>query len=459
LSCEAATPVPAPEPAAAKASEGLSQALESLACSNGSFVLLYATDTDQYDRIAALPSKPAFVVVDDHDLDYGPIDPSDRTHAPGYFHLNDDPEVARISVIKYIPTNYSMSKNFYNPNCPVLSDIPSSSCTNVTLDSSCTAVPIESRIAWAMDSGFDGVFFDETNSPASPDYVHDCALKVKAGYGESKLVIINPGASDPSIYPYYDRNVDIISVEHDVSSSVTGSGISAIHWMGVEDDQVNPQDGTHSLPSVDVALAHLSQFRNNGGFWYYGAPHYSQLPDDNWLQTITNAAQPGRPDCGCVAPSPQNLLQNPGFDGGLWAWNIDYAPGYSGYVVYSSENVTDCASSGSALFWGSSDGSGDVQRISQCVSVSPNTTYNFGAHIFGGSYAHCDVELYTGPGCNGYVSEAAREEWLATWWSPDERAQVMTAGDTASALVSCRSEGGGSAYFDTLYLTQAPGEF
>jgi hypothetical protein len=445
LACEGG--IPEAEPSAAGTSEGVSLALESLACSNGSFVLLYAyPDPQNFARIAALPSKPAFVVVDDFALNSGEVDPSDPAHAPGWFHTHPDPAVRQIKVIKYVPTNHSMEKNVYNASCPVISEVHHAACNNTTIDASCTPVPIETRITRAMNAGFDGIFFDETSTQASIGYVQDCASKVKDVWGDTKLVIINPGANDPVYYNYYSRKIDIISVERHVSPSVVNSGIPAIHWMAVED----------GLTSENEALPHLSTFRSNGGFWYYGTAHYAQLPNDTWLQTVTNAAQPGRPDCGCVTPDPRNLLANPGFDGSLGGWNVDSGPGTFSHV---SEDVTGCGSSGSAYLQTPWDGTADNQRIWQCVPASPNSTYNFGAHILGGSYAYCDLDFYTGGGCSGDTFNAFSALWLNVSWSPDERTQVTTPSNVASARVSCRNEGGGQAHFDTVYLTPAPGEF
>ena len=59
---------------------------------------------------------------------------------------------------------------------------------------------------------------------------------------------------------YYNRNIDLISVERHVETPVAESGIPAIHWLAVEDH----------VTDEPTAESHLSQFRANGGFWYYG---------------------------------------------------------------------------------------------------------------------------------------------------------------------------------------------
>jgi hypothetical protein len=392
--------------------------------------------------------------VDDLAADADYVDPSDPNHAPGWFHTHPDPVVQQIRVIKYIPTNYSRSGV---GTCPGQDLTPHSLCDNVPMSFNCAAVPIGTRITNAMQSGYDGVFFDETTSPASVGYVQDCAARVKNVWGAIKLVIINPGVNSSSIYAYYNQNIDIISVERHVETPVANSGIPAIHWLSVED----------GITDEGTAFAHLSQFRGNGGFWYYGTQAYSTLASDSWVQAITNAAHPGRPDCGCVMPDSRNRLMNAGFTGNLEPWVRDsgsgtftYVPGSSQDPFGNSADATGCASSGSAHLDTPWDGSADNQRIWQCVSVSPNTTYNFGVHILGaGSYAYCDLDLYTGGGCTGSVANASNGLWLNVVWSPDQRSQITTASNQVSARVSCHIEGGGSAYFDMPYLTPAPGEY
>jgi hypothetical protein len=443
------------EQKSARTSEGLSMALEYLTCPNGAFVLDYnAPNPADWQRIAALPSKPAFIVVDDWGVNAAAVDPSDTSHAPGWFHTHPDPTVQQIRVIKYVPTNHSHSGV---GACPNQDPTNHSLCDNTTMDASCAAIPITTRITRALQSGFDGIFFDETSSPASVSYVQDCAARVKDVWGDNKMVIINPGVNSSSIFAYYDRNIDIISVERHVETQVSTSGIPAIHWLAVED----------GVTAESTAETDLNTFRNNGGFWYYGATHYSQLPDDTWLTAITNASSGGRPDCGCVTPDTRNLLANPGFTNGFSGWNLDsgsgtfsWTPGSSQDVYGNNADATSCSSSGSAYLTTPWDDSADEQRIWQCVNITPNTTYNFGAHILGqGSYAYCDLDLYTGGGCSGAQLSQFSGLWLNVWWSPDQRTQITAPSNTVSARVSCHIQGGGAAYFDTLYLTPAPGEY
>ena len=102
----------------------------------------------------------------------------------------------------------------------------------------------------------------------------------------------------------------------------------------------------------------------------------------------------------------------------------------------------------------------------QCVSVSGSTTYNFGAnvHTATGSFAHCQVELFTGPGC---ASSTVRVEpdllWLNTSWGTPT-GSVTTASNEQSARVSCYNDvsstgGPGTFYVDMIYLSPAPATY
>jgi hypothetical protein len=235
--------------------------------SNGGFTVLYSNSTSDWDAVIA--QAPAFVVLGD-DVGAG-------SSAPSYFKARS----STIQVLTYIPMNYGNNGTPYNPQCGI-TNLPDGACTNTPTSYNCGAVAIQSRISTAMESGYDGVFFDETPTD-KPTYVASCAASVKQ-VGAQKLVILNPGSVPP--ISMFDDNVDIVSVEHDYTADLTGTGIPAWRWLAVED----------GVGDSATATSRLSTFQTNGGFWYYGAPSLTTVP--SWLATEMNASEPGVPNCG-----------------------------------------------------------------------------------------------------------------------------------------------------------------
>jgi hypothetical protein len=117
-----------------------------------------------------------------------------------------------------------------------------------------------------------------------------------------------------------------------------------------------------------------------------------------------------------------------------------------------------CPFSGSA-FVSNSFGASDSQIVSQCVSVSIGTTYDFGVQMqSSGGYTHCDLDLYPSAGCAGVGINAADDEWLNVYWSGEMSAAIPT-GNAISARVSCWAEAGVNLNFDMVYLTPSPGGY
>jgi hypothetical protein len=274
-------------------------------------------------------------------------------------------------------------------------------------------------------------------------------------WNSAALVVANAGNYPEDINVIND-DVDILSVEGDIGAQMSASGISPLRWLGVQE----------GVSSEGDAETRLQTFRGNGGFWYYGTTNYTVLPGNNWAEQLTSYADNlGRPDC-CLQEGPHNLLANPGFDSaeaGVSGWTLENGAQAS----WQQSNVKDangidadglsCRTSGSAHVSVSSD----TQRMSQCVTVQPSHTYNFGAHIHtaGGGYAHCGVDLFSGSGCSGSPSNVADSLWLNVAWSPDLASQINTASNTASAKVSCYGEDSIPFFFDLIYLSPAPYEY
>jgi hypothetical protein len=253
--------------------ESLASSEGALTCpiGNGLYVLYYGTAPSEIATIRA--ARPNFVVVANQDAAW-----------PDQYHY-DDP-VARtgptgIKVMAYIPMNYARANQCASNNTP------STACTNMSCNSSCSCVPIQTRIADAMSRGYDGVFFDETNSTYDT-YNTSCYNAVKA-HGANKLVIANPG-NIPQTDSLFNA-ADIVSVENKYNLPLPSfPGIESWRWLAVQGD---PAD--QAATSLADAQSRLNTFRGNGGFWYYSSHPHWQLPSwfdpfATWVKGLTSVA-------------------------------------------------------------------------------------------------------------------------------------------------------------------------
>ena len=160
--------------------------------------------------------------------------------------------------------------------------------------------------------------------------------------------------------------------------------------------------------------------------------------------------------CTCPQPSAANLLQNAGFDTNLSGWTVGTG---SAAVSWQANDVMSCPFSG-ALHIDNSGGTGDSQTVSQCVSISMQTTYDFGVRMQtgAGGYTHCDVDFFPAAGCSGAGVNEADNIWLNVGWSGDLSTSLPSGGYT-SARVYCWAEAGVILDADMIYLTPAPGTF
>jgi hypothetical protein len=130
----------------------------------------------------------------------------------------------------------------------------------------------------------------------------------------------------------------------------------------------------------------------------------------------------------------------------------------SATVSWRANDVNSCPFSG-ALHIDNSTGSGDSQSVFQCVSISMQTTYNFGGYMqSSGGYTHCDVEFFPSAGCTGVGVNQLDGVWLNVNWSGNMAASLPS-GSYTSALVYCWAEANVNLDVDMLYLTPAPGGF
>jgi hypothetical protein len=287
-----------------------------------------------------LPKKPAFIVVADHRVDDGDTNPQDPPSAAAWFHGHSDPAVSAIKVLKYVPTNYSRSKA---PGCPVYDDTPHSLCDNAPSSGppNCGPLSIQTRIARVLAAGYDGVFFDETQTPeASVGYVQDCARIVKEN-DPNKLVIVNPG-SFPEDLNVFNDDIDILALEGDTVNDVisdariTQTGIPALRWLGIQEGFA-----TNGAQAATTG----AQFRWRGGYWFYSTQQYSLLPPQSspdWLTQLTNwGDNGGRPDCGAPNPSTQcgTLVGGQGLVSGTTQQALSSCSGQYNLVIQSDGNL------------------------------------------------------------------------------------------------------------------------
>ena len=183
-----------------------------------------------------------------------------RTDVPPYYHASG------IRAIAYLPTGYAQND-------------------------------LDARIRTAMQSGFDGIFFDEVLDTAHAYNAARYAL-VKS-FGASKLVIANPGTA--SVDPALFDATDIVCVENQWNQALSPAGMPAWRWLAVQGDPANI-----AADSAQTAETRLAMFRSAGGFWYYSAPYAASgathvlLPD--WLQTFASDVRGGAQPCPVEPP-------------------------------------------------------------------------------------------------------------------------------------------------------------
>jgi len=288
--------------------ESLGQSAEALTCpaGNGFYVLYYGTAASEIAAIRA--SRPNFVVVANEDAAW-----------PDQYHY-DDP-VARtgptgIKVIAYIPMNYARGNECAG------NTTPSTTCTNMSCKSSCNCLPIQTRIDNAMSRGYDGVFFDETNSTYDA-YNTSCYNTVKA-HGADKLVIDNPG-NIPATASIFNA-ADLVSVENKYDLPLPSfTGIASWRWLAIQGD---PAD--QAATSLADAQDRLDTFRSNGGFWYYSASPHWQLP--TWFDSFATWVQ-GLASAPCATPS-QLSRWGAWNDGVNNFYRFSFAQPFTWYRVY-----------------------------------------------------------------------------------------------------------------------------
>jgi hypothetical protein len=232
---------------------------------NGLFVLYYGSDTDVWQHIWM--KQPNFVVVGDT--------LQKRKDMPVLFHHTDATH-RKVLVLAYVRMKFGKL----------------------------SSKKVDGQVCDAMQAGYDGIFFDETNDKLR-DWNSARARLVKS-YG-NKLVIMNPGKQrvDGSIFDY----ADIVSVENaygqsPIADPQPATPIPTWRWLSVQGDPQKKDE--YKAPSlVSDALARMATFRSLGGFWYYTSemdkksplrPTHIFLP--SWFDEFADAVSAqGSPSC------------------------------------------------------------------------------------------------------------------------------------------------------------------
>jgi len=186
---------------------------------------------------------------------------------------------------------------------------------------------IDSDSRMAMETGYDGMFFDCTRLDTNQySDIHDwnkARVQEVKKYGH-KLIVMNPGEAlvDSRVFDY----ADIVSVENRFDQKPTAylpeSGkspeksnvvpIDPWRWLAVQGDPAKA-----AAKDAKDALKRLKTFRKNGGYWYYSSargkdkPTHVNLPD--WLEDLGKEASAlAPPECKAnpTLPIPSQTLEN-----------------------------------------------------------------------------------------------------------------------------------------------------
>ena len=173
-----------------------------------------------------------------------------------------------------------------------------------------------------------------------------------------------------------------------------------------------------------------------------------------------------REACACPVVSQSNTVANAGLATNLGGWTLFQDP----RVSWDADDATGCPVSGSVRI--SIPAGNDVEDVfTQCVSVRPSTSYNWGIRIRitppagSGTYSvgYCRLTWTDSPNCQGQPFAGAMMESVngVGGWQSIARDNVVSPSEAVSAQFTCSVQTGPpmDAYFDMAYLTPAPGRF
>ena len=166
--------------------------------------------------------------------------------------------------------------------------------------------------------------------------------------------------------------------------------------------------------------------------------------------------------CQCRAPSPTNVVLNPGFDAALSGGLGNWTPTSTYAVMFGTDDVDGCSGSGSAqvsFAVASNHMDKDFGKISQCVPLASGSTYYMGyKYKQVGDTAICELWYYTGSGCVGSPIDTLQlpsnlSGDVTTWTS--QSTQISTPLGTGSGVIICHMVTSGSGAFDQIYINSA----
>ncbi|MBZ5589341.1 MAG: carbohydrate binding domain-containing protein [Acidobacteriia bacterium] len=156
----------------------------------------------------------------------------------------------------------------------------------------------------------------------------------------------------------------------------------------------------------------------------------------------------------------QNLLVNPGFDSDLSGWSIFPSSSYT--VTWTPTKGANAL--GAAQIDVNAVAAQNTYVFQQCVTVSPSTNYDFGAHVKFPSgvaqipTARLQVEWYTGGGCSGVDGSSPSSSTVNspdTWQNVTATSRMSPSGATGAKVSTVfQTPAGGTSqlWFDDIYF-------
>lgn len=179
---------------------------------------------------------------------------------------------------------------------------------------------------------------------------------------------------------------------------------------------------------------------------------------------------PGQASNCCIAPNPNNLVTNPGFDSNSIAGWKAFDPQIT--MSYAPVDATTCSTSGSILLTNSAP-NGLNSGAYTCISVVPGSTYNVGGRVripSGGAAGQTFLHFLFTDQANCFGTFVGTQVLLGssgafdTWEYlhqenlsvPANAVSMQVYGAIIKNFPNTKSY---QSYYDMLYVTPAPGKY